>query len=310
MRFYVGVTDNDWFEFLAAAPREEVNFWSPGGNTNFQALSPNEVFLFKLHSPRNFIVGGGFFVSHIKLPLSLAWGAFGQNNGALDEATVLQRVKKYRRTEEPDPVIGCNILATPFFFPCQDWIPAPQSFQLNTVRGKGYSTDTADGSALWEQVQARLQRALLLSENPSAQPALVAEGSRYGAPYLTQPRLGQGAFRVLVTDAYERRCALTGERTLPVLAAAHIRPYAQAGPHEIRNGLLMRADLHILFDQGYLTVQPDLTIKVSSRIHTQYSNGREYYALQDRPLAVLPASAVDRPSVEFLNWHNEAVFRP
>jgi putative restriction endonuclease len=39
-----------------------------------------------------------------------------------------------------------------------------------------------------------------------------------------QPRLGQGAFRLLVTDAYQRRCAVTGERTLPVLDAAHIRP--------------------------------------------------------------------------------------
>ena len=37
-------------------------------------------------------------------------------------------------------------------------------------------------------------------------------------------RLGHGAFRLLVTDAYQRRCAVTGERTLPVLDAAHIRP--------------------------------------------------------------------------------------
>lgn len=310
MRLYVGVTDSDWFEFLASAPREEVNFWSPSGNVTFRALSPNEPFLFKLHHPHNFIVGGGLFVRHSKLPLSLAWQAFGQDNGAADERAVLRRVRKYRKTDEADPVIGCNVLASPFFFPRQDWIPTPESFRPNVVQGKGYSTDTVDGQALWDQVAVRLSHFSSPSAGLGAQPVRVAEGLRLGAPYLIQPRLGQGAFRVLVTEAYERRCALTGERTLPVLDAAHIRPFAQNGPHETRNGLLMRADLHILFDRGYLTVQPDLTIKVSSRIHTEYSNGREYYALQDRPLAIRPASVADHPSKEFLSWHNQAVFRP
>ena len=50
-------------------------------------------------------------------------------------------------------------------------------------------------------------------------------------------RLGQGAFRVVVTEAYHRRCAISGEKTLPVLEAAHIKPYTQEGPHEISNGL-------------------------------------------------------------------------
>jgi len=90
--------------------------------------------------------------------------------------------------------------------------------------------------------------------------------SGYGSPYLVRPRLGQGAFRVLVIDAYQRRCAITGERTLPVLQAAHIKPHASSGPHEVRNGLLLRADLRILFDRGYVTVTPDLRVEVSRRI--------------------------------------------
>jgi hypothetical protein len=59
---YVGITDYDWFQFLSGQPSlDEVNFWQPGGRTNFRALQPGELFLFKLHSPRNFIVGGGVF---------------------------------------------------------------------------------------------------------------------------------------------------------------------------------------------------------------------------------------------------------
>jgi putative restriction endonuclease len=84
---------------------------------------------------------------------------------------------------------------------------------------------------------------------------------RYGTPQLVAPRLGQGAFRVAVIEAYGRACAVTGEHSLPALDAAHIRSYDQEGPHEVRNGILLRADLHRLFDKGYLTVTPNADSK-------------------------------------------------
>lgn len=60
MRLFVGVTDRDWYEHLRRIPGiDEVNFWKPSGNTGFHALSPGEPFLFKLHSPDDYIVGGG-----------------------------------------------------------------------------------------------------------------------------------------------------------------------------------------------------------------------------------------------------------
>ena len=74
-----------------------------------------------------------------------------------------------------------------------------------------------------------------------------APAARYGEPTLVRPRLGQGAFRVLVTDNYHRMCAVTRERTLPALEAAHIRPFAEGGEHEASNGVLLRRDLHSLF---------------------------------------------------------------
>jgi putative restriction endonuclease len=54
-RLFVGVTDNDWFRFLRARHPDEVNFWQPSGSSTFQALEPGQPFLFKLHSPLNFI---------------------------------------------------------------------------------------------------------------------------------------------------------------------------------------------------------------------------------------------------------------
>jgi putative restriction endonuclease len=120
--------------------------------------------------------------------------------------------------------------------------------------------------------------------------------------------LGQGAFRVLVTDAYQRRCAVTGERTLPVLQAAHIKPYGESGPHRVDNGILLRADLHILLERGYMTLTEALQIEVSHRIKEDFENGKAYYALQGKNLEVVPASAIERPSREFIHWHNEHRF--
>ena len=93
MRAFVGVTDGDWYELLAAqAHLDEVNFWQPGGNRVFRVLEPGELFLFKLHSPQNFIVGGGVFAHATILPISLAWDAFGIANGAPTLQEMRERV--------------------------------------------------------------------------------------------------------------------------------------------------------------------------------------------------------------------------
>ena len=315
MRANVAITDSDWFEYLSGQPGiDEVNFWKPGGGGSFGVLRPGEPFLFKLHAPNNFIVGGGFFAHFSKLPVSLAWETFREKNGARTYAEMRARVEKYRRRyDKPvgphdDYTIGCILLEEPFFFRREEWIPVPRDFPMNTVQGKSYDISTEVGAELWREVAARLGPRF-----GSAQASFVprvAESSvdRYGAPVLHFPRLGQGSFRVIVTDAYARRCAMTGERTLPVLEAAHIRPYSAEGEHKIDNGLLLRSDLHTLFDRGYLTVTPELRIEVSRRIREEFSNGRDYYSLHGREIAV-PSSRHQRPSRSHLEWHASTVFR-
>jgi putative restriction endonuclease len=81
-------------------------------------------------------------------------------------------------------------------------------------------------------------------------PRRACDGPVLGRAYLRKARLGQGAFRLLTAKNYHERCCITGESTLPVLEAAHIRPVAQEGDHTLSNGLLMRADMHILYDRG------------------------------------------------------------
>jgi putative restriction endonuclease len=308
MRFWVAVTDNDWFKFLSRLQPDEVNFWQPSGNRAFGAIEPGAPFLFKLHSPHNYIVGGGFFVRHSFLPLSIAWEAFGEKNGASTFEAFLDLVLKHRSGESrPDPQIGCIVLVEPFFFPREAWIPVPKGWSPNIVQGKTYDTDEAVGAALWDQVRIGMMQGLA-SRRKEAAIAVAEEAPRYGADFLTRARLGQGAFRVLVTDAYERRCAVSGERTLPVLEAAHIRPYAESGPHRVSNGVLVRADFHILLDRGYMTLTEDLRVEVSRRIKEDFDNGEQYYALHGEALRVVPRRPSERPSVDFIRWHNENRF--
>jgi putative restriction endonuclease len=102
---------------------------------------------------------------------------------------------------------------------------------------------------------------------------------------------------------------MTNERTLPVLEAAHIQPYAVGGAHELSNGLCLRSDLHKLFDHGYMTVDPDdHHIIVSKRIREEFENGRDYYQLHGRKIAS-PLDALARPSTARLRFHAEHVFR-
>src|SRR5882762_3627038 len=313
MNFFVAVTDYDWFLLHASKSGvEEVNFWRPSPTAAFKALGMGEMLLFKLHAPRNFIVGGGFFTRFVQLPISLAWESFGEGNGVRSFSEMRGRIARYRRSPigpMDNPSVGCILLAEPFFFSETNWIPIPSDFNLNIVQGKGYnSQDGITGQALWEAVTERLSVSASLSLDPGPATIASVESARYGEPIVVRPRLGQGTFRVIVTDAYERRCAITGERTLPVLEAAHIKAYSSGGPHEPENGLLLRSDVHTLFDQGYVTVDADqLKVIVSSRIREEFENGRDYYHLHGRAIR-LPRESNSLPSHEYLAFHN-SMFR-
>ena len=298
----IAVTDNDWFEMLRSQPNlAEVNFWAPSA-ANFRALQPGEFFLFKLHAPRNFIVGGGIFAYANTLPCSLAWDVFREANGARSAQEMRTRIARYRRSgpdDRSDFAVGCRILTQPFFFEEADWMPMPASWSPNIVSFKTYDTGEAEGLALWDAVNERMARSPAFAAWPAV---------RFGEPQLVKPRLGQGAFRVLVTDIYGRRCAVTQERTLPALEAAHIRPYSDGGEHEARNGLLLRRDIHSLFDLGYVTVTPDLKFEVSRRIREEFENGRHYYELHGQQI-IVPDNKTQRPDPGALNWHNEHCFK-
>jgi putative restriction endonuclease len=311
---FVGNTDFDWFTFLRdRQPLEEVNFWQPSGGDAFRALAPGEPFFFRLKKPHYAIGGFGLFARHEVVPARLAWDAFGERNGAASLNEMCARIERYRHGQPTDPHrqyrVGCIMLSTPVLFEDGDWVREPAGFSRNIVRGAGYDLAEGEGRRVWEACldRARAARVPLASEG-DLEPALLDQvGPRYGAPRLVRPRLGQGTFQVAVTQAYGAACAVTGEHSLPVLDVAHIQGYAAGGPHEVRNGLLLRTDIHRLFDRGYVTVSPDLRFEVSARLREEFENGRTYYALHGKEIRP-PRARADRPDPALLRWHNEQVF--
>jgi len=302
---WVATTDYDWYRFLVGRPEfDEVNFWQPSGKQAFHAIRPGEPFFFKLKAPHNAIAGFGLLAKHDVLPDWLAWEAFEQKNGASDYEAFRRSFERYvaadKRAAPGEHRLGCLMVAEPVFFPQAAWIAQPKDWSRNIVQGKRYDLSEGEGRRIWEEC---LDRAKTLK------PQFVREGDapRFGAPQLVRPRLGQGTFRVCVTEAYDRSCAITTEHSLPVLEAAHIRPYKDGGEHDVRNGLLLRTDIHRLFDRGFVTVRPDFRFEVSRELGDRWRNGRIYYELQGREIR-RPHDDAEHPDRALLSWHNEHVF--
>lgn len=303
MNLYLANTDYDWFTYLKGINPEDVNFWQPSGKS-FKAIEPGSPFVLKLKYPHNAVAGFGFYAGHSVLPLSYAWESFKDRNGSNNYHFLKERINKYRKLQEHDPLIGCIILTSPIFFDKSDWFEPPVDWKKNIVTGKTYSTETVTGKSLWNKVFETAEKYYVTTANGAS---IIAEANRYSLTH-TKVRLGQGAFRVLVTDAYNRRCSITGEKTLPVLEAAHIKSYSESGPHAINNGLLLRSDFHKLYDTGYVTVTRDYSLEVSKHLKEDYHNGKVYYKHHGQKI-LLPADVMHYPDREYLNWHNEHIYK-
>lgn len=299
MRAVVAVTDNDWAAFLRDRPHlTEANFWLPNPTSGFRTQNTGEPFLFKTHHPDNRLVGGGFVSGFTRLKVSEAWEFFGEGNGVPSREDLARAINSYRKgPAEDDPVIGCVLLRDIFFQADGHAIAGPPDFARNIVRWKAYELT---GDSYVETALSQLLRA-----TSDATPAVA--GPIFGDPRLTVPRLGQQAFKSMVLAAYHRRCAITGAKITPVLQAAHIRPVGQRGEHRLDNGLLLRSDVHILFDQGYLGVDDHHRIQVSPRLRSDFGNGAEFYSRAGAVID-LPEHRAERPSREAVTWHMDTVF--
>jgi putative restriction endonuclease len=316
MHAFVGVTDVDWYRQLQLYPpdSEEVNFWFPSAKQGFEAIEPGEFFIFKTHVDRarprlsNRLVGVGIFSGYARLLVSEAWDWFDLANGVHSATQLLSRIERYRRApfgRFEDPEIGCVLLRDVSFFPPEDSLPSPSDFAPSIVRGKRYDlNDYPPDRAVSLAVAKYLDgRPSLVQDEKIA----ILAGHTHGDPRLVVPRVGQGAFKAVVAEAYGHHCAVTGDKVRPVLQAAHILPVGRGGQHRVDNGVLLRSDMHKLFDDGYIGFDNKYRLRVSPAIRARFGNGDWLYSHEGSRIEV-PARSVERPNVEFLEWHLETVF--
>jgi len=236
------------------------------------------------------------------LPLQMAWDAFGIGNGVPTLDAFRSAIMRHKQPGADlwNINVGCAVLNQVVYLPRELWIPCHTG---SLVSGKHMTS--ADDQAIVRQVLRNLE---LTPSTPQvhAQPFY---NDNYTPQYaLHEVRQGQGTFRVEVTDAYHRQCAVSREHSLPVLEAAHIVEWSDTHTNDVTNGILLRADIHKLFDAGYVTIDPDgYRFVVSKRLKEDYDNGREYYQLHGTRI-LLPEDPNAWPSKDALNVHNVTAF--
>lgn len=307
---FVGVTDSDWISQLSARrDLDQANFWLPSATQGFAALQNGDLFVFKSKAADgNQLVGAGIFDAFVRARVLDAWEWFGLDNGVTSLDDFRARVQKYRRSGTPlpyDAEVGCVLLRAVTFFRPSDRINAPEDWAGSIVRGKSYRTEALpfDHPVLRASAQYLRPDEYL--------PPLIPEylwSRMFGEAKLVAPRLGQTSFKAVISSNYDYRCAITGDKVRPVLEAAHILPVAAGGTHRPDNGLLLRSDIHTLYDRGYVAVDPKLRLMVSPRLRDEFGNGDALYARAGIEVAA-PSRRQDRPNKEFLEWHVDTVFK-
>jgi len=307
---FVALTDRAWFDFLKARSPDgrvdEVNFWLPKATTPMKHMAVGEPIFFRLKKPHYAIAGYGFFAHFQVLDLDLAWQTFGEKNGDPTRERFFERIGGYRGIDLLQPTsrrepIGCTILRDAVFWPEVRWIPwaTERGWHPNIVQGRT-ERDPASVALLMSAI--RLDQAHVPAELGAQPFELLNDDERtwtYGAQ---AAREGQGTFRLRLMQAYGR-CAITGEHTPIVLDGAHIQPYRGPRSNHPQNGLLLTKEFHALFDAGYVTVTPDLEVRVSERLRLDFQNGHRYYPFDRKPLVAVPANEALAPSREALEWH-------
>lgn len=130
--------------------------------------------------------------------------------------------------------------------------------------------------------------------------------------YMLKVRLGQSAFRKSILGLFNNKCCVTGLALPEMLIASHIKPWAKSDEHtertNPRNGLCLNAFHDRMFDQGFMTIDKNYKIYISSRIKEVDMNPeiREWFLKYEGSTIWLPQNI--RPGAEFIEYHNDEIY--
>lgn len=287
--FTIAVTDRDWYEYQKRNGFiNRINFWTP--KVWKVAITPGTNVVFKLKKTNNMFgdeIGGyGRFVEYKTQSLDQSWKEFGRRNGCDTKEEYVAKLTKGKGNAFT--VCGCMVLDDVVFFDefkrLSDY---GLSFALNIVTYKNeYSTFPDFGQQ--KVVSSQSSFSLVIPTKKGKKMQSITE------------RVGQGQFHSDVSTAYNHRCCITGESTPELLQAAHIQDYINKESNHIQNGLLLRIDIHKLFDSGLLYIDQNYHVHVSSLVTSP-----EYRYL-DNHLISLPNNPSEYPSKAALQFKEKS----
>lgn len=175
---------------------------------------------------------------------------------------------------------------------------------LQTAAGRNYAPP-APANPVNEPAAQRFLRARFGQQTDIAFAAvpvgyIPGEDMRERAKKQVTLRKGQARFRNALIEAYGGTCAVTGSTVTSVLEAAHIDRYFGEHTNHVSNGLLLRSDIHTLFDLGMLTVSSSLTVQLAPWLMES-----EYQQLHHQPIR-LPADSSKHPNDKALARHRRS----
>jgi len=157
---------------------------------------------------------------------------------------------------------------------------------------------------LWDQVQFYIQaRPIAIQEKEFLETTGSLRLAHYGNPSAGTGQLPHNGHGCLP----KKMRSYPGANLASLGSNPYQNPLSHSGPHRVDNGILLRSDIHKLFDTGYVTITPDYHFEVSRRIREDFENGRDYYAMNGRTL-VLPLKKEFHPSSHFIECITTTLF--
>jgi predicted RNA-binding protein with PUA-like domain len=177
------------------------------------------------------------------------------------------------------------------------FIVTPEQWQTVVERAGGWSDNASFAAQQYADTLVKQEMAI---EDASGFNAHNIEDARKRTAASIVQRRGQSTFRQGLLQAYQGKCAVTECEVTEILEAAHIVPYQGTATNHMQNGILLRADLHTLFDMGLVGVDAEtMKVLVSSKL-----DGSEYASFQGK-LLHLPDDANCKPDVAALKLHRQ-----
>ena len=288
--FAIANTEIKWADFLKEnGLTSNVNFWTPT-DWKVSGLKKGARLYFMLKSPIRKIGGYGTFIEYKTMSVYDAWDKFGIRNGCDSLLELERRLTEYK-SKVTLSTIGCIVLEDLCFYDTPiDPASVGVIFPKEVVKLKYYNY-TIDPFWSYEAVTY------------TSPFSLVASTSKKKTSHLSTMREGQAQFKLDVSRAYDYKCCISGEKTPELLQAAHIQAYISKESNHIQNGLLLRIDLHKMYDSGLLTIDDSYQVHISKKVTSPD------YTMFDGIIISLPTDASKHPSKDAIKEKMKE-FRP